>query len=788
MAGDDEPESAVTRVRKRLARLGRARQARPGLVPVMAGGGGARHALTEFTPASRRHRGARHSRAGALHDETPEYLQYWRAVAMRKWSILGITLIVALLTALVVVRMTPVYRSSVTLLIETDPTKVFPVGDASSGASLYYREYFQTQAEILKSREVAQRVVNELNLAEYPEFDPRPKPAVGLNAWVNEYVLPLKAYITKPPDPPTPASMESDVLRRFSEHLSVEPGRQSQLIKVSFDSQDPALAAAVANATAQAYLQADLDARSSVNRNAGQQINERLEELRAQLNASEKALQAYRDREGMLDNKSTVLGGTARQLDELTQKLVDARVRLSDAEQAYLQVKAGEASNYESVPAVVKSQAIQRAREVEADAEKKLAEVSQRYGPDHPRHAAATSDLAAARANTRRQIQNLVASVVKEYEAARATEKAIQDSLNQSKASIASLNRKEIQLGMLERDAATNRQVYQAFLSRFKETSAAKNSPVASARIVESAVTSLTPIRPNKTRTVLIAAALTLFLCMVGAIVLHRRNNTLQTSDDVERKLNWPMLAALPVLPRRRNKNRGAVVIDKPHDVYAESIRVASTEVLLSSLNVPHKVVAVTSCILDEGKSTFAINFAHSQAKTKQVLLIEGDMRRPSFDKAMILAPGQKGLVDLLAGTGTLEECLLQVDGGTLHVIAAGGIPSNPQELLSSRTFSDLLAVLRERYDMIIIDTPPVQLVSDALIIGAQSTGIIFVVKADATPVPMARRALARIASADIPIFGVILNQQDFKRAEKYYGEYSGYGKYWYGSGYGVKR
>ena len=159
-------------------------------------------------------------------------------------------------------------------------------------------------------------------------------------------------------------------------------------------------------------------------------------------------------------------------------------------------------------------------------------------------------------------------------------------------------------------------------------------------------------------------------------------------------------------------------------------------------------------------------------------------MRRPHFADAMILAPGQKGLAELLSGEGTLEECLLQVDGTGLHVIVAGSVPPNAQELLASRTFSEVLTALRARYDMVIIDSPPVQLVSDALVIGAQSTGVIFVIKADDTPVPLAQRALKRIAAANIPVFGVVLNQQDFKRAEKYYGEPSGYGKYWYGSGY----
>ena len=783
--------SRFERVVRHLADMGRARtqSERPELVPLTEQHDDKKPESAEFMTVDRRNLGAAQTYTNQPYEETPEYIAYWRAIMLRKWSILALTLLVSGVAALAVSQMVPVYRSTATLLIETDIAKLVPIGDTYSGVGAYYREYFQTQAEVLKSREVAQRVVTKLNLAEHPEFDPRQSKPSALDTWMREHVPAVQALFWSSPGVLDEASVEAEVLRRYAEHVTIEPVRQTQLIKVSFDAHDPSLAAAVANATAQAYIQADLDARSTINQNAGQQINQRLAELKAKLNASEKALQAYRDREGMLDNKSTVLGGTARQLDVLTQKLVDARVHLSESEQAYNQVKAGEATNYESVPAVVKSSSVQRAKEVEAEAEKKLAEISQRYGPEHPKFVAASSDLSAARGNTRRQVQNLVASVVKEYEAARATEKAIQDALAQSKATIQSLNRKEIQLSMLDQDAATNRQLYQAFLSRFKETSATRNGQGANARVVEAAVPALIPIRPAKTRTVLLAMGMTLILGVLGAVVLYRSNNTLQTSEDVEKKLRRPLLAALPVLPRWKKANRGQTVLDKPHDLYAESIRVASAEVMLSALNIPHKILTVTSCVLDEGKSTFAINFAHSQAKTKRVLLIEGDMRRPSFGNAMMFAPGQKGLSELLSGDGTVEECLLQVDGTDLHVIGAGRIPPNPQELLGSRAFSDVLTTLSARYDMIIVDSPPVQLVSDALLIGAQSTGVIFVIKADDTPVPLVQRALKRIAAANIPVFGVVLNQQDFKKAEKYYGEYSGYGKYWSGAaGYGMKR
>jgi succinoglycan biosynthesis transport protein ExoP len=194
----------------------------------------------------------------------------------------------------------------------------------------------------------------------------------------------------------------------------------------------------------------------------------------------------------------------------------------------------------------------------------------------------------------------------------------------------------------------------------------------------------------------------------------------------------------------------------------------------------------VTSSAPEEGKSTVAINLAFSLAKTKGVLLIEGDMRRPCFAKVFKLPREQKGLSQLIAGACTFDECLHKIDGTDLHVIPAGLIPPNPLDLLLSQKFRDVLAMLRDRCDMVIIDTPPVQLFSDALVIGSLSTGLIYVVKADETSVPVARAGLKRITSANIPIFGVVLNQQDFKKAEKFHGECSVYGRYGYGPGYGA--
>ena len=721
---------------------------------------------------------------------TFEVVQYWRAITLHKWSILALVCVVAGFTFVVVSQMTPVYRSHATVLVEIDPPPLIPVGKGDIFSGPYYEEYFQTQVQVLKSNAVAKRVVAELDLTKHPEFDPRQSKPSAVKQWMTEHFPDVASLIWKPVGALDEESLEARVLDRFGDRLRVDPVRKSQLIYVVFQSGDPQFAAKVANATAHAYIQADAEARSTTRDNTGQVLGKRLADLEANLEKSELALQAYRDKEGILAGKGTVLGGTGRQLDELTQQLVAAQIRRSEAEQAYRQVKAGQVTGYESLPAGVKSpSAVQAAKAIEAKAEKRFAEVSQHHGPGHPTFLAASSDLTAARANARTQIRELVSSIANEYQKARATENSIEAALSQAKGTIQTLNRKEIALNVLEEEAATNRRLYQTFLSRVRETSATKDAAAINARVVDPALPALHPFRPDKARAVGIATFFGLLLGAFGAVLLKRLNNTIETSEDVEQRLRQPFLAALPVLRGKGKKNFSRIVLEQPKDQYAESVRTVSTGVLLSALYTPNMIIAVSSSVAAEGKSTFAINLALSQSKFKNVILIEGDMRRPCFSQVLNLRSEQKGMSQLISGAATLDECLRRIDGTNLHVIPAGQIPPDPLELLVSRKFRDLLAMLRDRCNMVIIDGPPVQLVSDALVIGSQSTGVIYIVKTDNTTAALAKAGLKRFESAKIPVFGVVLNQQDFKKAEKYYGQPSGYGTYGYEAAYGaIKR
>ncbi|MFT3805100.1 MAG: polysaccharide biosynthesis tyrosine autokinase [Burkholderiaceae bacterium] len=714
---------------------------------------------------------------------TPEFVEYWRAIMLRKWWILGAMLVCGAIAAYVVTQMAPVYRSTATVLIESTKSKIVGVDEVYSGVASS-REYFQTQAETMKGRDIVERVVRELGLASLPEFDPN-NTDKGIRGWLKQNLPDVADRLPAPEPVTSQAEIEARVIEQFSRQLTIEPIRLSQLVKVSFDSKDPKLAAQAANAVADAFILSDMEQRSQITQRAAESINKRLGELKANLDASQRALQAYREKTGLIDSKSMVQGGQGRQLDDLTQRMVDARVKRADAEETYNLIKA-RGANLDSVPAVVRNPGVQRAREIEAEAIRKVNEVGKRYGPDHPRYVAAAAELASAKANVKRQIDVVLAAATKEYNMARATEKALEDEMRRSKGQLQDVNRKELQASTLEREVESNRQIYQTFLARFKETQATNDMQAASARVTDQAIPALLPVRPAKTASVALAALVGLMAAIVAAVLVKRLNNRVVTTADVERKLQQPFLAGLPVEKLQRRRAMARSVIDSPHDHYAESIRTSATGIMLSSLGEAHKVIAVTSSVSGEGKSTFSSNLAFWMARTKKVLLIEADMRVPSLRKALRLSGGRKGLAELIAGQARSEDCVFVSEDTGLHLMLCDTPPPNPLELLVSDRFKEVLDELRGKYDIIVIDMPPVQLVSDALVIGTNATGVVYVVKADATPIPVARSGLRRLMEAGVPIIGVVLNQQNFKRAQ-YYGEtgaYSkkyGYGKYGYG-------
>jgi succinoglycan biosynthesis transport protein ExoP len=718
-------------------------------------------------------------------DARLDFVEYWRTLRKHQWAILSFALAITLVAAVVAFVSTPIFEAKTTLLIETNKQKVLTIEDVYSGVGAT-REYFQTQVEIIKSREVAIKTIIKLKLYDHPDFDPRQAPK-GLGGLIRRMGF---ASETAPREW-TEQTLAEACLPRLVGSLSVEPIRLSQLVVVRFESPDPQLAASVTNTLAHVYIENDLDARYQMTRTASVWLQEQLSGLKDKLTESESILQNYRDKQGIVSLKASAQTAAAQQMEQLQTRLIEARSRRAEVEATYKIVKdAANAGDLASQPAVLASVQVTDAKRQANEAARRLADIAQRYGKEHPRFLQAESDSKAAADNLQRQIELVVGGMNHEYERALSTEKMLEGALAAARGAVVSLNRKEFQLGVYEREVESNRQMYDMFMKRAKETNVGGDMQTTVARVVDAAGVPKQAVKPKKALIVGVALLMGLLVGAMLALLKEMLDNTIKTTEEVETRLKQPLLTVLPMLLKNEAERfiSGRLILGSPNSLYAEAIRTARTGVLLSSVDLASRSLVVTSSVPGEGKTTFSCNLAMAHAFTKKTLLIDADMRRPGVAKSLGLDPHAPGLSELVAGTTLLADCLQHVEESRLAILTSGAIPPNPLELLHSDRFAQTLAALASDFEIIIIDTPPVELVSDALVIAAQASGTIFVSKAASTPFVLARKALQRLRRAEAHIVGVVLNALDFNKAEKYYGEYSGYGKYGsgnYGSGYG---
>lgn len=704
-------------------------------------------------------------------EERIDLRRFWQVIDRKKWPILGFTVVVTLLAAIVAFTRTPIYRASATLLIESKPVQVVSIEEIY-GLDTRSQEYYATQFEILRGRPLAEQVVESLDLTEHRTYG-RGEGKSVLSEWRDW--LPFS-------DSGHPAAIAGDplqaVIKEYFRNLSIQPVRNTQLVHVHFESEDPALAARVANAHAQAYIDSMVDARLTVTESAAAWMTERLAEMEEALLESERQLQEYREQEKLIDVDG-LRSLPAREVNDLTSRLVEVRRSLSRAEIAYLQFAGLEDASAEvlqGIPAMLEDELVREFLQAEAAARQKVAELQKRYGPQHPVMIAAQAELAEARSNLRAQQSSVAAAIRKEYEAARAEEAALVRALGEAKQRYQEVGRKESQLSALQRVVDTNRKLYELFYNRVSETSATEDLKAAQARIIAPAVIPSLPVKPNKALMIGLAASAAMIFGLLVAFLREALNNTVRSVADVEEKLHLPLLGMLPLLKSRAGKAGfpGNVYFDKSVPGFGEVIRTVRTSISLDNMQHPHKVVVVASSIRGEGKSTVAISLAQAFAQLEKVLLVDADLRHPSIGKSLKLPGHRPGLSELLAGDAQLNKCIAHNENYSLDVLSSGFVPQEPLKLLSSQRLVSALMVLRKHYDRIIIDTPPILPVSDALVLAKQSDTVIFVAKCDATSTRQMNLALDSLARVDVRVSGVVVTHLDARKARKY-GDY-GYG------------
>jgi len=707
----------------------------------------------------------------------------FRATMRYKWGILGLAFIFSLVSALLVYSMQPVYRASASVVLESQQAHVVNVEDVYS-VDTYNFNYNQTQYEILKSRSLAERVVRKLKLQEHPLFAPAPEvEEVGDSGFNLRSLWPGREKA--PPEQLSAQEKEARLIQSITSRvvagLQVSPVEFSYVVYLGFESSDPGLAARVVNAVAEEFIASNLENRLEGTLQATDWLGERLEYLKTRLRESEQALQDFRDREGLVDiGGVTGLGGNelrtlSQRLQEATRSRIEAQ-HIKEDVQDMVDVSTDELM---TIPAVLEHQLVRDSKRDQSLAERRVAELAKRYGPRHPKMISAHSDLEVATENLAREVRKVVTGINHEYEMALRNEQQLQQSWEARKSEMQEFNRKEFELQELQRDVEANRQLYEIFFTRIRSVSETGGFEKPHARLVDRAVRPKSPVKPNKRLSIMVAFFVGLVIGSAVAILLDVLDNTVKTPDDVEDKLQATLLGYIP-LQEEEKSGKFQQFWENQQSQFAEAIRTIRTGIILSSLDDPAKVIVVTSSLPGEGKSTVALNLGSALGQMEKTLVIGADLRRPSLANTCGLEPNHKGLSHFVSGTAALEDCIEYLEDKQFHVMPAGIIPPNPLEMISSARFVEALEQLRQRFDRIVIDSAPLQAVSDALVLSSYAQSVVYVVRADSTSATQAQKGIASILGANEPLTGVVLNMFDARRAASYYGGQSYYEQYQY--------
>lgn len=697
-----------------------------------------------------------------------------RKLLRRKWTILTVTAVVTALTALFVLQLTPRYTATAQVMIEQRQARVVDVEAVLSGLT-GERETIESELRVLRSRGLAERVIAKLRLDRNPEFNPavrEPSPLAGLFD-----LLDFAASAEPVPEERLLDLERSQLVDTFLDSITVEPDGRSRVISLSATSEDPALAGLVANTLAELYLVEQLEAKFEATHLATEWLSGRVEELRERVQASERAVEEFRQSAGLVEGKGVTVA--AQQMSELNTQLILARTQRAEAEARLRQVQAllESTGGSESAAEVLSSPLIQRLREQEAEVQRRAAELATEYGPKHPRMINIRAEAADIAAKIDGEVRKIVQSLRNEAGVARAREASLSGSLAALRNDVGQSNSAEVRLRALEREAAADRSLFEAFLARLKETSSQDEIQRPDARIISRADIPVDPAFPRTRLMIAGGATMALFLGLGMALLIEHLDPGFRSAEQVEEALGLSGLGLIPLLGGRRKSNGAPEthVLEKPISPLAEALRTLHTAVLLSNVDRPPKTVLVTSSIPQEGKSTISLAWARLIARSgKRVLLIDGDLRRPRVAEALGAAGGP-GIVDVLAETVSWREALQTDRASGLSFLTPGSRTASPPDLFGSEHMRSLLAAVAKEFDLVIIDSPPVMAVSESRILSRLVDTTVFVVAWASTPREVVRLAVRQLRASGGSVAGAVMSMVDVRRHALYgYGD-SGY-------------
>jgi len=695
---------------------------------------------------------------------------YWRILRKRKWTVIASLVVVATAGAIVSLTMTPIYDAVARISISSYAPSILHFKDDQRYSDPIENQdlLIATQVNILQSNTLALLVIQNLGLNNRPEFAGKERPASSGG-------VPLSGSSAQS------LEREDELIRVFHSNLKVLSVPSTAIIEIKYSSPDPRLAAEIANASADTFIEQDIKSRFNSAMQAADWLSKQLDDLQIKVETSQARLIEYQKLHGIVgtDEKQNL---TFEKLNELGRQLTQSQADRIQKESLY-QIAKG--TNPGGLASVLQDPALSTLAQQKVQLQVQYAQLTTQFGSSYPKVLEIQNQLSQISKAYQEELQTGVLRVQNEYYTAAKREQMLTAALNDQTAVADQLNENAIEYRILKQEADSNRQLYDGLLEKLKEASLAAGLHSSNIRIVDKARVPLLPARPNVRRNMLFALLLGLASGIAGALALEAADNTVRTPEQAQ-VLGLPVMATIPLkasvngakatgarfflAPRTGNGYAAALVTSlEPQSQISEAYRTLRTSILLSRAGQPPQVIVFTSALPRDGKTMTSVNTAVVMAKQgKRILLIDADLRRPSIHTVLDL-PSDLGLSNVLSGGAKWKDAVQATTEANLFVLPSGPLPPHPSELLASTSMQELIGEGRKEYDHIIIDSPPVLSVTDAVVLAVQADMVTLVVRSGQTTMGAIRNARDLLLHVKAPLRGIVLNAVDLQSPDYYY-------------------
>lgn len=708
---------------------------------------------------------------------------YWRILLKRRSVALTFFFMVVGVVMVYTYMATPIYKGTSQLLfeLERNQTLNFVEGGAAVIQMKDTAEYFNTQKAILASRAFADRVVRKMQLDNNPYFlELKEKGKNNLMSVTMKKIKSIFPEKAKPdkidlfPDARYKPELDPDLTDMILENVEPEIGRMSNLMKINYLADNPAVAAAMANGIADTFIEHNLDIRVKPFRDAAEWLSARLVEAKEVVANTEQTLQQYREGKGIVsfDTQGNVI---TQQLQELITQLVQTEGKRQEAEIKYKQIASviNSPEHLATVPDIMNNLVIQGLRNEELGIKKQLSELSEKFGPKHPQVINAYSQLSMVQKNIISEARKMLNAAKTEFEIAGSREVSIKRTIDAQKKEVMDLTRKAINYNVLAGESGSNKQFYELLLKKYQEASLSGGINISNVQVVDSAIIPKAPVKPERGKNLILAVVLGLLGGVSVAFFLDYMDDTIKTAEDVDKKIGLVFLDVVPLIVK---KSGPIFMTSEPKSATAEAYRTIRTGLMLSSAVNQLKVIAITSATPNEGKTTTSANLAVAMSQMgEKVLIVDCDMRRRNLHNIFDIG-NDAGLTDVLVDPTKHSQAIQRLDAyPNLDILTGGTSAPNPSELLGSDRMKAFIARSKEYYDRVIIDSPPLLAFSDPLVLASQADGVIMVIWGGKTPRDLIDKAIQLLKGINARILGVVLNKIDTTKKSYYYYPYYSY-------------